>query len=137
HCHLVAVEVGVEGRADQRMQLDRLAFHEQRLERLDTQTVQSRCAVQKHGMLADDLLEYVPNLRSFTLDEALRGLDGRSLATQLQLLEDEGLEQLQRHLLRQTALVQAQLRTDHDDRTARVVHALAEQVLTEPALLAL
>ena len=31
----------------------------------------------------------------------------------------------------------SQLGTDDDDRTARVVHALAEQVLTEPALLAL
>ena len=52
-------------------------------------------------------------------------------------LHDERLEQLERHLLRQTALLQAQLRTDDDHRTARVVDALAEQVLTEPALLAL
>ena len=36
-----------------------------------------------------------------------------------------------------TALVQFQLRTDHDDGTAGVVHALAEQVLAEAALLAL
>ena len=55
----------------------------------------------------------------------------------LQLGEDEGLEQLQRHLLRQAALVQPQRRTDHDHRTTGVVDALAEQVLTEPALLAL
>src|SRR6201990_1470597 len=33
--------------------------------------------------------------------------------------------------------MQLELGTDDDDRTARVVHALAEQVLTEPALLAL
>src|SRR3546814_8287764 len=36
-----------------------------------------------------------------------------------------------------TALVQLQRRTDHDDRTARVVDALAEQVLAETTLLAL
>src|SRR5918998_1555322 len=36
-----------------------------------------------------------------------------------------------------TALVQLQLRADDDDRTAGVVDALAEQVLAEPALLAL
>src|SRR4029077_3051333 len=35
------------------------------------------------------------------------------------------------------ALLETQLRTDDDDRTTRVVDALAEQVLTEPALLAL
>src|ERR1035437_6726419 len=50
---------------------------------------------------------------------------------------DERLEQLERHLLGKTALVQAQLRADHDDRTAGVVHALAQQVLAEAALLAL
>ena len=50
---------------------------------------------------------------------------------------DERLEQFERHLLRQTALVQLQFGTDHDDRTAGVVDALAEQVLTEAALLAL
>jgi hypothetical protein len=38
--HLVAVEVGVERRADQRVQLDRLAFDQDRLEGLDAQAVQ-------------------------------------------------------------------------------------------------
>ena len=56
---------------------------------------------------------------------------------QLQLVEDERLEQLERHLLRQAALVQLQLRADHDDRAAGVVDALAEQVLAEAAALAL
>ena len=44
--HLVAVEVGVEGRADERMQLDRLAFDQDGLEGLDAQAVQRRRAVQ-------------------------------------------------------------------------------------------
>lgn len=48
-----------------------------------------------------------------------------------------GLKSLQRHLLGQTALVQLQLRADDDDRTARVVDTLAEQVLAETTLLAL
>ena len=52
-------------------------------------------------------------------------------------LHDEGLEQLERHLLGQAALVQLERRADDDDRAARVVDALAEQVLAEPALLAL
>jgi hypothetical protein len=54
-----------------------------------------------------------------------------------QALHHERLEQLERHLLGQAALVQLELRADHDDRTAGVVDALAEQVLAEPALLAL
>src|SRR5205823_2266310 len=47
------------------------------------------------------------------------------------------LEQLERHLLGQTALVELELGADHDDRTAGVVDALAEEVLAEAALLAL
>ena len=54
-----------------------------------------------------------------------------------QTAEDEGLEQLKRHQLRQAALVQLERRADDDDRTARVVDALAQQVLAEAAALAL
>ena len=39
--HLVAVEIGVERGADQRVNLDGLAFDQHRLERLDAQTVQA------------------------------------------------------------------------------------------------
>src|SRR5262249_49489964 len=54
-----------------------------------------------------------------------------------ELVVDERLEELERHLLRQTALMQFQLGSDNDDGTAGVVDALAEQILTEPPLLAL
>ena len=63
HGHLVAVEVGVERRADQRVQLDRLAFDQHRLERLDAEAVQRRRAVQHHRVLADHLFEDVPHDR--------------------------------------------------------------------------
>ena len=64
-------------------------------------------------------------------------LDGGDVALLFELVVDERLEQLERHDLRQAALVQLELRADDDDRAARVVDALAEQVLAEPALLAL
>ena len=137
HGHLVPVEVGVERRADERVDLDRLALHEHRLERLDPQAVERRRPVQQDGVLLDDLLEHVPHLRPGALDHALGALDVLRQRLVDQPLHHERLEQLERHLLRQTALVQAELRTDDDDRAARVVHALAEQVLAEPPLLAL
>ena len=137
HGHLVAVEVGVERRADERMDPDRLALDQHRLERLDAQAMQRRRAVQQHRMLADDLFEHVPHFRTLLLDHLLRLLDGGDQAALLELVVDERLEQLERHLLRQAALVQLQLGPDDDDRTARVVDALAEQVLAEAALLAL
>src|SRR3977135_3180135 len=68
---------------------------------------------------------------------SLRWIEGlRGDAALLQLAEDERLEELERHLLGQAALVQLEVRADHDDRAPGVVHALAEQALTETALLA-
>ena len=135
--HLVAVEIGVEGSADQRVKLDRFTFDQLWLERLDAETVQRRCTVQHHRMLANDLIEHVPDFGLLLLDELLRLLHGCSLAERLQTRVDERLEQLERHLLRQAALMQFQLGSDDDDRTARIVDALAQEVLTEAALLAL
>src|SRR5262245_38046460 len=111
------------------MQLDRFAFDQDWLERLNTETVQRRGAVQKNRMLFGNFLEGVPNFRTLLLDKLLGGLDRRNDPVLLKLVVEEGLEQLDRHLLRQTALVQAQVRADDNHRTPRVVDALAEQVL--------
>ncbi len=88
-------------------------------------------------MLTDDLFEDIPHLRSLTLHHPLGALDVLRMVQVDQALHHERLEQFERHQLGQTALVQLELWTDHDDRTARVVDALAQQVLAEPALLAL
>jgi hypothetical protein len=61
HRHLVAVEVGVERGADQRVDLDGLALDQLRLERLDAEAVQRRRTVEQHRVLGDDLLEHVPH----------------------------------------------------------------------------
>src|SRR3546814_12209712 len=73
----------VEGGADQRMQLDRLALDQLRLERLDAEAVQGRSAVQHDRVLADHLLEDVPDLRPLLLDHALGRLDGDPKSTRL------------------------------------------------------
>ena len=118
HRHLVAVEVGVERRAYQRMELNRLALDEHRLERLDPQAVQRRRAVQEHRVLANHLFENIPDLGALALHHLLGCFDGRGETSSLQLAEDERLEQLQRHLLGQAALVQLQCGADHDHRAA-------------------
>src|ERR1700733_9897349 len=119
------------------MQLDRLALDELRLEGLNAEPVQRRGAVQHHRMFADDLIEDIPNFRLLFLDQLLRLLHGCREALGVETRIDERLEEFERHLLRQAALMQLELRTDDDDRAARIVDALAEQVLTETALLAL
>ena len=135
--HLVAVEVGVEGRAHERMDLDGLALDEHGLEGLDAEAVERRRAVQEHRVVADDFLERVPDLRHAGLDQLLGGLDGLGEALLLEAVVDERLEELDGHLLGKPRLVELELRPDDDDRAARVVDALAEQVLAEAALLAL
>ena len=79
HRHLVAVEVRIERRADQRVQLDRLALDEDRLERLNPQPVQGRRPVQQNRMIDDDLVQHLPNLRPPFLDHLLGHLDRRHI----------------------------------------------------------
>ena len=135
--HLVAVEVRVERGADERVDADGLALDQDRLEGLDAETVQRRRAVEHDRVLADDLFEDVPDHAAATVDHALGALDVLRVVEVDQALHDERLEQLERHGLGKAALVELELRADHDDRTAGVVDALAEQVLAEAALLAL
>ncbi len=94
-------------------------------------------AVQEHRVALDDVAQDVPHLGTLALDEALRALHRLHEPLVLELPDDERLEQLQRHVLRQPALVQLQLGADHDDRAARIVDALAEEILAEAALLPL
>src|ERR1700738_2740259 len=113
--HLVAVEIGIERGANQRVQLDRLALDQHRLEGLNPETMERRRPVQQYGMLADDFLEDVPNLRPLFLHHALGRLDRTGETIEFELRIDERLEQLERHLLRQPALVQFELRTNDND----------------------
>ena len=137
HGHLVAVEVRVERGADQSRDLDREVLDQKRFERLDRETVQGRSAVQKHFAVGYHLLEDRPHLGRRLLDQAVRAFD---IVCQLAFDhrgDDERLEELERHALGKAALVDVQFRTDDDDRAAGVVHALAQKVLAEAALLAL
>src|SRR5690606_37247150 len=126
----------VERRADERVQLDGLPFNQNRFESLNAQTVQRRCAVEQHRVFANDFFENVPDHRLVRVDHLLGGLDGGRQAHDLELVEDEGLEQFQRHQFGQTALVQLELRTHHDHGTTGIVDALAAPVLTETTALA-
>ena len=103
--HLVPIEVGIEGSTYQRMQLDRLVLNQNGLKGLDSETMEGRRAVQHHGMIADDILQNIPNLILLLLDHLLGRLDIARGASLNQNLHDKGLEELQRHLLGNTALV--------------------------------
>ena len=137
HGHLVAVKVGVECRADERMKLDCLALDQDRFERLNAETVKRRCAVEHDGMFADDFIQNVPDFLALLFNPLLGLLESHRQTLGVEARVDERLEQLERHLLGQAALVELQFRPGHDDRTTRIIDAFAEQVLAEAALLAL
>jgi hypothetical protein len=88
-------------------------------------------------MLGDYLLEHVPDLGRHRFDVLLRRLDVLNGLPLDEPAHDERLEELERHQLRQPALVEVELWPRDDDRAPGVVDALAEQVLAEAPLLAL
>jgi hypothetical protein len=61
--------------AHQRVQLDGLALDQHRLERLNAEAVQRRRTVEHHRVLADHLIEDIPDFRLFFLDQLLGLLD--------------------------------------------------------------
>ena len=132
--HLVTIEIGVECGADERVQLDRFTFDQHWLKRLNTETVQRWCAVEQYWVLANHVGQNIPHFGTLRLHHAFGGFDRRCDTVNFQFCVDEWFEQLKRHFLRQPALVQFEFRTHHNYRTARVIDAFAEQVLTEAAL---
>ena len=135
--HLVAVKVCVERGAAQRMELERAALDQNRLERLNAEAVQRRGTVEHDRTILDDVFQSIPDLILALVDHLLGGLDVVGKTVLDELLHDERAEQLDGHFLRHAALIKLELRADDDNGTAGIVDALAEQVLTEAALLAL
>src|ERR1700691_6734579 len=133
--HLVAVEIVVERRANKRVQLNRLSFDQDRLERLDAEAMKRRGAIEQDWMFANNLVENVPDFRLLLLDELLRLLDRRRKTLGGEPRIDERLEQFERHFLLQPALIQLELRADHDDGAAGIIDALAKQGLPAAATL--
>ena len=132
--HLVAVEVGVVSGAGERMQLQRTAFNEHRLEGLDAESVQGRCTVEKHRMVFDHVFEHVPDGVIEAFNHAFRALDVVRGAVFEELAHDEWLEEFNSHFFWQAALVHLELWADDDNGTAGIVDTLTEQVLTETTL---
>src|SRR5215210_9362549 len=97
------------------MDLDGFTFDEHGFKRLNTEAVQSRSAIQKHRVLANHLFQNVPNDRLLPFHHLARLLDSGGVRLLLELVVNEWLEQLERHLLWQTALVEFQFGADNNN----------------------
>src|ERR1700690_34564 len=115
--HLVTIEVGVEGRADERMKLYGLALYQYRIKGLNTETMKGGCAVKKDRMFLYHLFERVPDFRFLLFDKLLCLLDGRSVTLLLELVEYKRFEEFQCHHFGETTLVKIKVWADNDNRT--------------------
>ena len=98
--------------------------------------MQSRSTVQKDRVSPGHFVQDIPHFRCPALDHLLRTANRVHQTHLFQAANDEGFKQHQRHLLRKTALIELKIRPDNNDRTTRVIDALAEQVLPETTALA-
>src|ERR1700693_1255565 len=73
--HLVTVEVSIECRTDQWMQLNSTTFNQNRFKGLNTQAVQRWCTVQQNWMIFNDLFQHIPHFWFDTLYKTLGALD--------------------------------------------------------------
>ena len=89
--HLVAVEVRVESFTDQRVQVNRVTFNQDRLKRLDPHAVKRRSTIQHDWMVTNHLLKDIPNLFVFTLKHFLGAFDRVGVAQFFELTNNERL----------------------------------------------
>ena len=136
-CHLVSIEVSIKGGTNQRMDLDGATFNKNRLKGLNTKAMESWGAIEQNRPPLYYVLQHLPNLRSLPLHEPFCAFDTMGIAAENETIHDKGLKQLQGHPLRQSTLVQLELRTNHDHRASAIIHPLAKKVLAESSLLAL
>src|SRR3989338_5557177 len=136
HRHLVTVKVRVERAAHERMHLYRIAFYEHRTKRLDALPMERRRAVEQDMLIFDDMFENRPYFRNAVFDETTGAANVVCKLLFEELGNDKRPEQLECHVLWETALVEFEVGTNDDYRTTALIYALAEQILAEISLLA-
>ena len=129
--HLVTIEVGVERGTNQWMKLNCFSLYQNRFKCLNTKSVQCRSTVQHNRMLFNNLFQDIPYLWFQSLDHLLGILNIVGSTVCHQFFHNKRLEQLNRHLLWQTALINLQFRSNNDNGTSGIVNSFSQQVLTE------
>src|SRR3989338_3528426 len=97
HSHLVSVKIGVKRRTNHRMNLDCVAFNQNRLKRLNPQTMQSGRAIQKHTPTLNNFFQHRPDMRIMILNQAPGAADIIRKSPLNELSYDKWLEKFQRH----------------------------------------
>ena len=94
HSHLVAVKVGVESSADQRVQLDSVTLDKHRLESLNAQAVQGGSTVQENVATANHFFKNSPDFGNGVLNQTTSPGDVIRELTFQKFGDDEWFEKL-------------------------------------------
>ncbi len=103
--HLVAVKVRIVCSTNQRVNLDRPPFYQDRFKSLDPQAVQCGSPVKKHRMIFDYIFEDIPNFGADLFHHPFGTFDVVCQAVIYQAFHYERFKQLQGHLFGQPALI--------------------------------
>src|SRR6185503_5666796 len=111
------VEVCVESLTYKRMHLNSIPFDQDRVERLNTEAVQSRRAVEENIFPGDNFFEHCPHIWSALFDEFVRTTDIECEFSLQNFRNHEWPEEFERHMFRKSALIEFEFWTDDNNRT--------------------
>src|SRR5690606_39625815 len=134
HRHLVTIEVGVERRTNQWVQLNGFTFNKFWLEGLNRKSVQRRGTVEEYWMTFQYIFEDIPYYRFFSFYQFLRTFYCFNNTSFDEFADNKWLEKFGSHIFGKTALMEFEFWTNYDHRTTRVVNPFTEKVLTETSL---
>src|SRR5579862_204608 len=80
------------------------------------------------------IFKNIPNNCFFPVHELACRFHRFNYASFDQLADDKWFEKFSSHVLRQAALMQFEFRSDHNDRTARIIYTFPKQVLAKTPL---
>ncbi len=132
--HLVTIEIRVKCSTNQWVKLNRFSFNQFRLERLNTQSVQSWGPVKHNWVTFQYIFKNIPNYGLLFIYNFLCRFYCFYNSSFNQFTDYERFVKFGSHIFWKTALEQFQFRPHDDYRTSRIIHTLPKQVLTETPL---
>ena len=133
--HLVTIKVRVESGTSKRVELNCLALYHLWLECLNTKSVKGRGTVKQYRVSLHHILQNIPYYGIFPIYNLLCRFYGLNYSALYEFSDNEWFVELCSHIFRKSALVHLKFRTNHNNRTGRVVHTFTQEVLTETSLL--
>ena len=134
HRHLISIEISIESSTNHRMNLNSFSFNQYWLKSLDRQAMQSWRTIEKHVVMLNNFIQNFICFFSFSIHHSSSSSNIMCKFFFNKLIDNKRFEKFQSHLLRQTSLMKFKLRSNHNHRSSRIIHAFSKQVLTETSL---